>query len=52
MSNVIGIDPTYDYLFDPQQAAPVGFCPVCGGEIYCEGREQCTFCDAGVELDD
>lgn len=37
---------------DPQQTPPVGFCPVCGGAIYCEGRETCTLCDTEVEPDD
>lgn len=52
MSNIIGIDPTYDYLYDPQQAKPAGFCPVCGGEVYCEGTGWCTFCREEVEPDD
>ena len=49
MSKIIGINPGYDYLFDPQQAEPVGFCPICGGEIYCEGKERCAFCDSEME---
>lgn len=35
-------------FFDPQDVRPVGFCPVCGGEVYsmdgiclrCERRSQ------------
>ena len=43
MSNIIGIDPDYDYLFDPQQAKPAGWCPMCGGEIY-GNSELCQRC--------
>ena len=42
---IIGIDPDYDYLFDPQQAVPVCYCPICGREIYAEGREICEHCE-------
>ena len=41
---IIGIDPDYDYLFDPQQARPVGFCEICGREIYAEGENLCSRC--------
>ena len=52
MSNIIGIDPDYDYLFDPQQAKPKGWCPMCGGEI-CGDAELCRQCqeEMGYEGD-
>lgn len=43
MSNIIGIDTTYDYLYDPQQAKPAGWCPLCGAEI-CGDAELCIWC--------
>ena len=45
MSNIIGIDPNYDYLYDPQQAPVVGFCTRCGREIYAHGCELCRRCE-------
>lgn len=39
-----GVNPDYDYLYDPQQAQPVGSCLICGGEIYGDGRELCDGC--------
>ena len=42
---MIGVNPDYDYLFDPQQARPAGFCHICGREIYGEGRELCDECE-------
>ena len=50
MSKIIGIDPDYDYLFDPQQAKPQGWCPVCGGEI-CGDAELCRRCQEEMEHD-
>lgn len=41
---MVGINPDYDYLFDPQQRCPVGFCSVCGREIYEYGEELCEEC--------
>lgn len=43
MGNLIGIDPAYDYLYDPQQAAPAGWCPLCGADI-CGDSELCQRC--------
>lgn len=48
---VVGINPDFDYLYDPQQCRPVGFCPVCGGEIYRIGAELCATCD-GFYMED
>lgn len=42
---MIGYDPSYDYLYDPQQARPVGFCVCCGREIYRRGKELCERCE-------
>lgn len=42
---MIGINPDYDYLFDPQQVPPVGFCERCGGEIYARGKDLCERCE-------
>ena len=50
MSKIIGYDPNYDYLFDPQQAKPKGWCPVCGGEI-CGDAELCWKCQEEMEYD-
>ena len=41
---MIGIDPDCDFLYDPQQQRPAGWCPVCGREIYAEGENLCTKC--------
>ena len=41
---MIGINPDLDYLFDPQQAKPAGWCPNCGMEIWEPGQELCTRC--------
>lgn len=45
---MIGINPDYDWMFDPQQAKPVGYCPICGREIYAEGRDICEHCEEDV----
>lgn len=42
---MIGIDPDFDWIYDPQQAKPAGYCPRCGGEIYEPGRELCRECE-------
>lgn len=42
---MIGIDPDYDYLYDPQQRRPAGWCPVCGQEIYADGKNLCPRCE-------
>lgn len=41
---MVGINPDYDYLYDPQQAPPVGFCERCRREIYRPGQEICDDC--------
>lgn len=41
---MIGIDPDFDFLYDPQQSRPAGWCPVCRREIYADGRELCGSC--------
>lgn len=42
---MVGVNPDFDYLFDPQQTRPVGFCERCGAEIYGFGRELCYRCE-------
>lgn len=42
---MIGYDPDYDYLLDPQQASAVGFCQNCGREIYTVGKDFCDDCE-------
>ena len=42
---MIGYNPDYDYLYDPQQARPVCFCVNCGREIYAEGKDRCDDCE-------
>ena len=46
---MVGINPDFDYLYDPQQARPYGFCCVCGREIYAPFRETCDRCMADME---
>lgn len=41
---MVGINPDFDYLYDPQQARPVCLCANCGREIYAKGREFCDDC--------
>lgn len=41
---MIGVDPAYDYLYDPQQAKPAGRCPCCGAEIWEDGQDLCSRC--------
>ena len=41
---MIGINPDADYLLDPQQATPAGWCPVCGTKIWEDGQELCRRC--------
>lgn len=50
---MIGFDPDLDYLFDPQQTEPIGFCPVCGREIY-PGNDSglCRRCLGEADYDD
>jgi hypothetical protein len=35
----------YGYMMDPQQMQPAGWCPVCGMEIWTEGKNLCTRCE-------
>lgn len=35
----------YGYMMDPQQMKPAGWCPVCGMEIWAEGKNLCTRCE-------
>lgn len=41
----VGINPDYDYLYDPQQDKPQCFCRVCGREIYTQGRDVHIECE-------
>lgn len=47
----VGINPDVDGLLDPQQRPPAGWCPLCGSEIWAEGKNLCTRCErnSGVE---
>lgn len=36
------MDTRFDYLFDKQQAPVLGYCEICGGELYRE--EEGTVC--------
>lgn len=47
---IIGINPDYDYLFDPQQAPSYGYCEKCGADIYARGETLCTECREDWEL--
>lgn len=49
---LVGINPDYDYLFDPQQARVFGFCACCGREIYAPFKETCDRCLFDVEMED
>ena len=40
---MIGINPDFDYLYDPQQASPARWRPRCGTEI-CGDTELCHRC--------
>lgn len=42
---MIGIDPDFDYLYDPQQAKPAGWCPICRMEIWTPGKNLCRACE-------
>lgn len=41
---IIGINPDYDYLYDPQQAPTYGYCESCGADIYARGETLCSEC--------
>lgn len=42
---MIGYDPDFDYLYDPQQTKPVCFCVNCRREIYARERDLCEHCE-------
>lgn len=49
---MIGYNPDYDYLYDPQQTGEEGICECCGRQISGPGRSRCRRCedfDAEVE---
>ena len=47
---MIGVNPDFDYLYDPQQAQPYAFCNCCGGEIYRPFTDTCDTCLMDMEL--
>ena len=49
--NGVGINPDYDYLFDPQQAQHYGFCERCRKEIYTNGDTLCYECAQEAETE-
>ena len=49
---MIGYDPNYDFLYDPQQAKPAGWCPCCGEEIYRPTQHMCDRCLKLFEKED
>lgn len=52
MRPIIGFDPDKDYLLDPQQRRPAGWCPECGREIWSDGQDKCNICAAmGLETE-
>lgn len=50
--NNIGINPDFDYLYDPQQAKHYGFCSCCGRELYRPFIETCDRCMMDVEIEE
>lgn len=40
----VGVNPDFDYLYDPQQAKHYGFCVRCLREIYRPGVDLCDRC--------
>lgn len=49
---MIGFNADFDYLFDAQQAQPVGFCVCCGRELYSIRSDTCDRCLFDMELED
>ena len=47
----VGINPVFDYLYDPQQVRPVGFCTCCGRELYSFRSETCEHCQMDVDME-
>lgn len=35
----------YEFMTDPQQMRPAGWCPVCGMEIWADGKDLCRRCE-------
>ena len=50
--SLIGYDPDFDYLYDPQQKRPACMCCVCGREIYRQFQETCDRCLMDMEEDE
>lgn len=34
---------------DPQTSAPIGYCEICGGELYGDEHEICGECEAAID---
>lgn len=49
---MIGMNPDFDYLYDPQQGKVYGFCSVCGREIYRPFKETCDRCLMDVDVEE
>lgn len=47
----IGADADRDYLLDPQQSRPAGWCPRCGAEIWDSGKVLCSRCERSAGLE-
>jgi hypothetical protein len=48
---MIGINPDFDYLYDPQQRRAAGRCPLCGVEIWTPGANLCRRCRRSELMD-
>lgn len=48
---MIGYNPDCDYLYDPQQVRPIGFCVCCGRELYALRTETCDRCLFDIEIE-
>ena len=48
----IGVNPDFDFLLDPQQSKPYGYCIYCNREIYRPFTDICDACTMDVEADD
>lgn len=46
---MIGYNPDFDFLYDPQQRIPAGRCSRCGAEIWEEGKDLCAKCESREE---
>ena len=49
---MIGYDPDYDFLYDPQQSREFSRCSCCGREIYRPMQETCDRCIMDMETED